>query len=121
MQMRLALHEDRDAIWRILQPMIRVGETYALPSDMSEADAIAYWMGDDRETFVAGKLRLDPHRYRDRGLHGTWSSMSPGGSGDGGNRRKSAFHRRNPSSIPGGNPSGTALSPCRFVGCLPTE
>ena len=53
MQIRLARSEDRDAIWRILQPMIRTGETYALPSDMSEADALAYWIGDDRETFVA--------------------------------------------------------------------
>jgi ribosomal protein S18 acetylase RimI-like enzyme len=33
--------------------MIRAGETYALPNDMSEADALAYWMGNDRETFVA--------------------------------------------------------------------
>jgi ribosomal protein S18 acetylase RimI-like enzyme len=53
MQIRLAGHGDRDAIWRILQPTIRAGETYALPSDMSEAGAIAYWMGPDRETFVA--------------------------------------------------------------------
>ena len=53
MQIRLARHDDRGAIWRILQPTIRAGETYALPSDMSEADAIAYWMGADRETFVA--------------------------------------------------------------------
>lgn len=53
MQIRLARNEDREAIWRILQPMIIAGETYALPRDLSEADAIAYWMGADRETFVA--------------------------------------------------------------------
>ena len=53
MRIRLALPDDRGAIWRILQPTIRAGETYALPSDMSEADALAYWMGPDRETFVA--------------------------------------------------------------------
>ena len=53
MQIRLARHDDRDAIWRILRPTIMAGETYALPSDLSEADAIAYWMGPDRETFVA--------------------------------------------------------------------
>ena len=53
MQIRLARHDDRDAIWRILRPTIRAGETYALPSDLSEADAIAYWMVPDRETFVA--------------------------------------------------------------------
>ena len=53
MQIRLARHDDRDAICALLRPTIRAGETYALPSDMSEADAIAYWMGPDRETFVA--------------------------------------------------------------------
>src|SRR5678810_1207347 len=37
----------------ILQPMLRAGETYALPQDMSEAEAIAYWTGSDRETFIA--------------------------------------------------------------------
>ena len=53
MQIRLARHDDREAIWHILRPTIRAGETYALPRDLGEADAIAYWMGPDRETFVA--------------------------------------------------------------------
>jgi ribosomal protein S18 acetylase RimI-like enzyme len=53
MEIRLARPEDQDAIWRILEPTIRAGDTYALPSDMSEADGVAYWMGHDRETFVA--------------------------------------------------------------------
>ena len=53
MQIRHAREEDRPAIWRILEPTIRVGETYTLPRDMSEAEALAYWMGADRETFVA--------------------------------------------------------------------
>ena len=53
MQIRLARHDDRDAIWRILQPTIRAGETYALPTDLGEADALAYWTGPDREAFVA--------------------------------------------------------------------
>ena len=33
--------------------MIGAGETYALDRDMGEAEAIAYWMGPDKETFVA--------------------------------------------------------------------
>ena len=53
MLIRLASSEDRAAIWRILEPVIRAGETYALPRDMSERDALAYWLGEDRETFVA--------------------------------------------------------------------
>jgi ribosomal protein S18 acetylase RimI-like enzyme len=53
MLIRSATTEDHDAIWQILEPTIRAGETYALPSDMSRADAIAYWTGSDRQTFVA--------------------------------------------------------------------
>jgi ribosomal protein S18 acetylase RimI-like enzyme len=44
---------DHAAIARIIVPTIRAGETYALDRDLSEADALAYWTGADRETFVA--------------------------------------------------------------------
>jgi len=50
---RRAQANDRAAIWRILEPVLRAGETYALPRDMSRREALAYWMGKDRETFVA--------------------------------------------------------------------
>jgi L-amino acid N-acyltransferase YncA len=50
---RPAAAADRPAIWAILEPTIRAGETYALPRDMSEADAIAYWTGPGRAAFVA--------------------------------------------------------------------
>ena len=44
---------DRDAVWRILQPILRAGDTYALPSDMGQDEATGYWTGPDRATFVA--------------------------------------------------------------------
>ena len=50
---RLAVTTDAAAIWRILEPTIRAGETYALDRDMSEEAAMAYWVAGDRETFVA--------------------------------------------------------------------
>lgn len=53
MQVRLAQPPDRGAIWRILEPVIRAGDTYALPRDMGEADAFAYWTGFGRDVFVA--------------------------------------------------------------------
>ena len=56
MQIRPARDEDRPAIWSILEPVIRAGETYTLDRDMSEADALAYWLGPDKETFVAEAL-----------------------------------------------------------------
>ena len=53
MNIRPATTSDADAIWSIIEPVIRAGETYALPRDMSKADALGYWLGRDRETFVA--------------------------------------------------------------------
>ncbi len=53
LHLRLAIAADAEAIWAILEPVIRAGETYALSRDMSRADALAYWLGADRETFVA--------------------------------------------------------------------
>jgi L-amino acid N-acyltransferase YncA len=53
MEIRAARPEDAPAIWAILEPTIRAGETYALPRDMKETEALAYWMGPGRETFVA--------------------------------------------------------------------
>lgn len=45
--------EDRDAIWGLIEPVIRAGETYALARALSREDALAYWTGADREVFVA--------------------------------------------------------------------
>ena len=50
---RPATPADAPAIWRIIEPMIRAGETYALNRDMHERDALAFWMGEGREAFVA--------------------------------------------------------------------
>lgn len=50
---RAAGAADAAAIWAILEPVIRAGETYALPRDMSEADALAYWLAPGHEAFVA--------------------------------------------------------------------
>jgi len=55
MLIRVTRKEDRDAIWQVLEPTIRAGDTYPLPRDMNKAEAIAYWTGPDRETFVAEK------------------------------------------------------------------
>lgn len=53
MLIRTAEASDARAITAILMPIIRAGTTYALDPDMSEGDALAYWMGPDKETFVA--------------------------------------------------------------------
>ncbi len=45
--------QDWPGIWSIIEPMIRAGETYVLPRDMSEDAARAYWCAPDREVFIA--------------------------------------------------------------------
>jgi ribosomal protein S18 acetylase RimI-like enzyme len=53
MILRPATPGDAAAIWRILEPVIRAGETYALPPDWSKADALAYWSAPGHTVFVA--------------------------------------------------------------------
>jgi GNAT superfamily N-acetyltransferase len=50
---RVATTADASAIWSILRPVFRAGETYTILRDVDEADAIAYWCGRNHETFVA--------------------------------------------------------------------
>nr|WP_029623305.1 GNAT family N-acetyltransferase [Sphingomonas elodea] len=53
MLIRPAAPQDGGALWAILEPVIRAGETYALDRDMTREAALAYWLGADRATFVA--------------------------------------------------------------------
>ena len=53
MRIRTATDSDSDAIWAILEPMIRAGETYPLPSNMSRDEALTFWHGAGHEVFVA--------------------------------------------------------------------
>lgn len=50
---RPAVRQDGAAIWAILEPVLRAGETYALDRDLSRDAALAYWLGADRASFVA--------------------------------------------------------------------
>jgi GNAT superfamily N-acetyltransferase len=50
---RPAGNGDREAVWRILEPVIREGEAYALPRDINQDEALDYWYGDGHEVFVA--------------------------------------------------------------------
>ncbi len=50
---RKATPSDATAIAAIIVPIIRAGTTYAFDPGMSEPEALAYWMGHDKETFVA--------------------------------------------------------------------
>ncbi len=53
MLIRAATEWDANGIWSVIEPIVRAGETYALPREMSRDESLAYWMGSDRSTFVA--------------------------------------------------------------------
>jgi ribosomal protein S18 acetylase RimI-like enzyme len=53
MLIRPAADRDASAIWAIMEPIIRAGETYTLPRDMDKESARGYWFSADREVFVA--------------------------------------------------------------------
>jgi ribosomal protein S18 acetylase RimI-like enzyme len=50
---RPAAADDDPAIWRILEPTLRAGETYPIPRDISRAGALAYWRTPGHTVFVA--------------------------------------------------------------------
>lgn len=50
---RPAEPRDSDAIWSILEPVIRAGDTYALPNDLTREAGLAYWFSEGHEVFVA--------------------------------------------------------------------
>lgn len=53
LSVRPATRDDRAAIWRILDPIVRAGETYPYPRDWSADEALAVWCGPDKSVFVA--------------------------------------------------------------------
>jgi ribosomal protein S18 acetylase RimI-like enzyme len=53
MLIRAAIEQDDEAIWTILEPIIRAGETYTLPRNMPRAAALAYWRAPIHEVFLA--------------------------------------------------------------------
>jgi ribosomal protein S18 acetylase RimI-like enzyme len=53
LRIRRANRVDEEAIWGILEPVIRAGETYTLPRDMPRAAALAYWFSSGHRVFLA--------------------------------------------------------------------
>lgn len=50
---RRATSDDADALWKMLEPVIRAGETYPLPRDMTREETLAYWLSGEKTTFIA--------------------------------------------------------------------
>jgi ribosomal protein S18 acetylase RimI-like enzyme len=53
LRVRAAVDADSPSIWKILEPVIRAGDTYALPRELTRGDALAYWHSNHHDVFVA--------------------------------------------------------------------
>ena len=50
---RPATDDDAGAIWAVLEPVFRAGESYAMPRHISREAALDYWFAAAHEVFVA--------------------------------------------------------------------
>ena len=53
MSIRPITDADWDAVWTVLEPVFRAGETYAYPIDITKDQARAVWVDQPAATFVA--------------------------------------------------------------------
>ena len=75
MIIRPATNADHDAIWAIMAPVLKAGETYTLPDDWDHDTTLDYWFAKPHQVFVAddngqilGHYFLTPNRLG-RGDH----------------------------------------------------
>ena len=54
-EIRDATAEDAPAIWAILEPVFRAGDTYSVDPDISREDALAYWCAPGNAVFLASE------------------------------------------------------------------
>jgi RimJ/RimL family protein N-acetyltransferase len=50
---RLLEENDWPAVWQIIEPVFRAGDTYAFPRNISEEEAYQYWVTAPKGTYVA--------------------------------------------------------------------
>ena len=53
--LREAQAGDEDALWAILEPVVREGATYPVECDADRVDIFAYWFAPDKQVFTAAR------------------------------------------------------------------
>jgi RimJ/RimL family protein N-acetyltransferase len=53
LQIRAATSADDLGIWAVIGPVIRAGDTYAVPPDLSREETLAWWWSAPHQVFVA--------------------------------------------------------------------
>ena len=82
MKIRPANDADREAIWNIFHEVVATGDTYALDSNISREDALAYWFAPGTHTYVAEQPAI--------GVAGTYI-LRPNQSGGGSHVANAGF------------------------------
>jgi len=52
MNIRPTIETDHLALWEMLKPVFRAGDTYAIDPNISESAATAYWTGADGGSYI---------------------------------------------------------------------
>lgn len=52
--------DDSDALWAVVKPTFRAGETYPQPQDVSKEAALAYWVGEWEHCYVVEAIQPEP-------------------------------------------------------------
>jgi ribosomal protein S18 acetylase RimI-like enzyme len=68
-EIRRARLSDAAALWAILEPVIRAGETYTLARDLGAAAALAYWLSAEKDSYVAVRSSMVLGTYYIRPNH----------------------------------------------------
>lgn len=53
LDIRAAETSDQDAIWAILEPIFRAGDTYTMPKDIGRDAGLTFWNDGTHSTYVA--------------------------------------------------------------------
>jgi GNAT superfamily N-acetyltransferase len=62
MMIRPATENDHDAIWSMLEPTFRAGDTYAIDSEISREDALDYWYAAHPYITAGGTYYIRPNQ-----------------------------------------------------------
>ncbi|MCV6595305.1 MAG: GNAT family N-acetyltransferase [Silicimonas sp.] len=78
MQIRPATPADHDALWEMLRPVFRAGDTYAIDPEISREAALAYWCAEHPYVAVEGNVPLGTFYIR-RNQQGGGAHVCNGG------------------------------------------
>ena len=91
LNIRPATDVDRDAIWEIFHEVVAAGDAYAIDSDISRENALAYWFRPDTRTYIAKLDCLKQSSSRGDGRVAGTYILRPNQSGGGAHVANAAF------------------------------